>query len=244
MKRANWSIGVRPRTRYFTVHYNGPPVKAFGNPQGEIAQLQFDAVWHMRPGGVGAVNGADGIQYHGATLSDGTNLQLRNWNAKLWHCGNFTGNEESVAWQIPIGGAQRATEIQLHNLFNIVIPSFQHEYGILVVNIKGHMEWKATDCPGTLQPLILDWRSRNSGILELAYYQTLVNVNVRESPEVQSAYPGNIALDGSAVIPAGTRFAVDKIVFGTIYHNVNTYLHRADGLGFILNDPQLVKKVL
>lgn len=241
MARAKWSIGIRPRTRYFTIHYNGPAVAGFGNEAREIAQLQFDATYHMRPGALGAVNGGDGIQYHGATLSTGKNLQLRDWNAMLWHCGNYVGNSESIAWHIPIGGFQNATLVQLNNLFNIVIPAFMREYNIEYVNIKGHKEWKPTDCPGTLYREILNWRTDHAQP-RLLYYKTLANVYVRESPEIQ-LNKANVALHGTALITKDTIFTVDKLIEGVPYDNVKTYVHRADGLGFMLNHSALLQQM-
>ena len=223
MKRASWSIGTRTKTLYFTLHYNGPKVAAFGNPLGEIAQLQFDSSYHMRKD----VLRADGIQYHGATLSDGRNVQLRDWKSILWHCGNAVGNSYSIAWHIPIGGTQRATLAQLDSLFNIVIPAFQRAYNIHYSNVKGHMEWKSTLCPGTLMPYLRSWRSdQGSGVL---WYQTTHEVNVREAPTTQSP----IALGGKAVVKPLTTFAVDKLVEGETVKNVDTWLHRQDGLGFM-----------
>ncbi|SRR5258706_3530015 len=234
LKRTSWSIGTRSRTRYLTLHYNGPAVGAFGNPQGEIKQLQFDATWH-----IGSYLNADGIQYHGATLSDGTNLQLRDWQAKLWHCGNYVGNNESIAWTVVFGGMQRATEAQLDSLFNVVLPAFQREYGIFVVNVKGHREWKKTLCPGTLYSSLLEWRDNHQVDSHLMWFETLVNVNVREAPDVRSP----IALNGTATVPKGTTFAVNKIIKGIPYNGIDTYIHRADQLGFMLNSNQLVRQI-
>lgn len=242
MARADWSIGTRKRTRYFTIHYNGPRVAAAGNPIGEIAQLQFDATYHMRPGALGAPNGGDGIQYHGATLSDNMNLQLRDWLALLWHCGNFIGNRESIAWHVPIGGTQKPKDAQLYELFDVVIPAFQVAFDIPTANVLGHREWKRTDCPGIpLFNALKEWRAnRTTHIPQLMWFTTLANVYVRESPEVLAGFPSNIALDGEALIPSGTTFAVDKIVTGKPHNGITTYVHRTDQLGFMLNDPKLI----
>lgn len=238
MPRAKWSIGTRPATRYITLHYNGPRVNGFGNRSREIAQLQFDATYQMRPGALGAASGGDGIQYHGATLSDGLNLQLRDWEAMLWHSGNYVGNTQSIAWHVPLGGYQQPTQAQLKSLFDVVIPALMHAYAIPVANVKGHREWKATDCPGTLFPYLLQWRADHAA---LRWFVTLANVKVRESPEIK-ADNSNVALHGTAIIPAGTTFAVDKLVEGKPYLGVSTYVHRADGLGFMLLHPDLLKE--
>lgn len=243
MPRAKWSIGTRSITRYFTLHWNGPAVKAFGNPQGEIAQLQFDAQWHMRPGGVGAVNGADGIQYHGATLSNGLNIQLRDWSAKLWHCGNEVGNLQSPAWHLPIGKGQQPTQAQLDQVFGVVIPAFQREYHFTHVNVLGHQEWKLTDCPGTLMIHLMNWRETRDTVLPITWYKTLANVFVRETPEIKPN-KANVALKGTALIPKGTVFAVNAVVNGKSHNGIDKYVHRADGLGFMLNDPQLLEKLV
>lgn len=239
MPRAKWSIGTRASTRYFTCHYNGPAVTGFGNPKQEIAQLQFDAAYHMRAGALGAASGGDGIQYHGATLSDGTNLQLRDWPAMLWHCGNYTGNRESIAWHLPLGGYQYPTDAQLHQLFNVVIPAFMSAYKFTYVNVKGHKEWKSTDCPGKIQPYLVDWREDHAMLPRLLYYTTLVNCKVRQSPEIKLD-DSNVA----GILPMGTTFAVSEIVKGTPYLGIDSYVHMASEWGFILNHPEMLKQAL
>jgi hypothetical protein len=161
IKRAGWSIGTRRATRYFTLHFNGPPVKAFGNPVGEFAQLQFDATYHMRPGALGSKRGGDGIQYHGATLSNGRNVLLRDWNAMLWHCGVTEGNAYSIAWHVPIGGNQQPTQAQIKSVFEVVIPCVLGQYGIWYKGVRAHMEWKATNCPGVpLMRILSEYRNK------------------------------------------------------------------------------------
>lgn len=230
MPRATWSIGKRKLTLYLTIHYNGPKVPAFGNPRGELDQLRGDARWHMRPGAFGVKNGADGIQYHGGTLSDGSNWRFRAFDDMLWHCGNSIGNTQSIAWHIPIGGAQVMTSQQLASLYR-VFKTFREVYGIKTVNLVGHMEWKSTDCPGTIQPRIREYRAGEMIPTPIVWYRTLYNANCREAPDCVT--PAPIALHGTAITPAGTTFAVDKIIENGVPYNGNpTYVHRADAIGF------------
>jgi len=183
----------------------------------------------MRAGAFGVPSGADGIQYHGGTLSDGSSWRFRDFDDMLWHCGNSYGNRFSIAWHLPLGGTQAPTARQLRALYN-VIGAFRVVYGIKTVNVVGHMEWKATECPGLVMPSIRSYRSDATYGRAIVYYRTLYNANVREAPDVNS----NIALNGQAIIPRGTTFAVDEIKENGVPHNGNpAYVHRADGLGFI-----------
>lgn len=229
LPRANWSIGTRAATTHLTVHYNGPAVPSFGYIPGELDQIRADARWHMRPGAFGVPSGADGIQYHGGTLSDGSNWRFRDLQDMLWHCGNSYGNKFSLAWHIPIGGKQVPTSKQLRSLF-YVFNAARTAYGITRVNLVGHREWKATECPGaSLFASVLDYRNKAIYGTPIVFYETIVNANCREAPDVGSP----IALGGSAVYPAGTIFTVDEIKEnGVPYNNNPTYVHKADGVGF------------
>lgn len=228
MPRASWSIGTRKATRNFTVHYNGPEVKAVGNIRAELDQMRSDARYHMRKGAFGVANGADGLQYHGGTLSDGSNWRFRDLQDELWHCGNYEGNTFGISWHLPIGKGQSPTSKQLQSLY-AVFAAVREIYNISVVNIVGHLEWKATDCPGLIMPYIRQYRAQAIIPTPTIWYRTLYNANVREAPDTNAP----IALHGAAVTPAGTTFAIDKIIEdGVPYYGNPVYVHRADGLGF------------
>lgn len=228
--RANWSIGTRGNQppRYFTVHYNGPRVPTFGYVKGEKDQIRSDARYHMRRGAFGVSSGGDGIQYHGGTFSDGSSYLFRDVRDRLWHCGNYEGNQWSIAWHLPLGDDQEPTALQIRGLYN-VIDAFRYMYpSIAGVNVKGHKEWKSTLCPGKVMPYILSYRSGATFGKTIQWFRTIVNANCRVAPDVRSA----IALNGRMVTPAGTIFGVDAIVSGVLYDGDPTYVHRADGIGF------------
>lgn len=229
MPRANWSIGTRALTTHLTVHYNGPAVPSYGNIRGELDQLRNDARWHMRPGAFGVPSGADGIQYHGGTLSDGSQWRFRDFQDHLWHCGNAYGNKASLAWHLAIGGKQYPTSKQLRGLYQ-VFRAARIAYGIKQVSIVGHREWKATECPGAnIFPQILDYRNKAIYGVPMVAFKTIVNANCREAPDVNAP----IALGGAAVYPAGTIFLADEIKENGVPYNGNaTYVKRADNVGF------------
>lgn len=233
--RANWSIGVRTDTRYFTVHYNGPRVPGFGYVKAEQDQIRSDARWHMRPGALGSKNGGDGIQYHGGTFSDGSNALFRSIHDQLWHCGNYEGNLYSISWHIPLGDTQQPTAAQIRGMYQ-AIDAFRRMYTkIAVTGVKGHKEWKNTLCPGSVFPYVIDYRNTHTFGKPVQYFKTKVNANCRIAPDVRSP----IALNGTAITARGTEFAVDAIVNGYPYSPTGKpqdldpqYVHRADGIGF------------
>jgi hypothetical protein len=226
--RANWSIGTRKDTRYFTVHYNGPKVPGFGYPKLEADQMRSDARYHMRAGALGAKSGGDGIQYHGYTDSSGANYMLREVTALLWHCRNFEGNSFSISWHLPLGGDQSPTAAQAYSL-EVVIDAFRREYPkIAVTGVKGHKEWALTSCPGNVMPLVFDYRNSHTYGKPIQYYVTTVNANCRTAPDISAP----IALNGTAITPANTTFGVDAVVTGKPYQGDPFWVHRADGIGF------------
>lgn len=219
LERTSWSIGRRngPPTS-ITLHYNGPPV-ARRTRDGEIAQLKFDAGFHIGP-----YLNADGLQYHFAVLSDGTIAQARDLEAILWHCGHQVGNTTSIAVHLPLGGAQDATPPQWEattRLFDALIVRF----GLAGrQSVKGHQEWKDTECPG--QPLMARLRTWREQLPQPRRFQIVHDeANVREGPGVQY----RIVL----VMQPGEQLDADAIVTGQAIGGNAHWAHRADGVGFV-----------
>jgi len=224
-----WQIGARVGApRYLTLHYNGPEV-ANRTPRGELAQLTADANYHMRPGGVGAPQGADGLQYHYAVISDGTIYQCRADTAVLWHSGNAVGNAQSLSIHVPIGGQQDATPAQwaaVTSLFDWL----RGRYAIPIERVVGHSAWKPTDCPGPrLTPRLSAWRQASPATRVQARGVARVDTAVYEAPSPTA----RIALAGKAHLSVGQAMDVDAILVGAPALGDVRWLHRADGLGFV-----------
>ncbi|WP_054537109.1 peptidoglycan recognition protein family protein [Herpetosiphon geysericola] len=225
LPRATWSIGTRiGKPWYVTLHYNGPMVKN-RTPAGERAQLIFDAEYHMGP-----YLNADGLQYHGAGLSDGAVLQCRSWDDILWHCGHRLGNAQSLAYHLPLGGNQDATDAQ----WTSAIAFFEWSmamWGIPRSNVRGHWEWNGSACPGPhLKRRLLAWRNNRLGRYEVI---TSDGANVRQAPTTAAKI--------AVVYPRGHQFDVDSITRGQTIAGQNEWLHSADGRGFV--HPTTVRKV-
>lgn len=219
---ANWRIGKRKRTRYITLHYNGPRVPGAGKPNAERDQLRFDALYHMRRDTLNA----DGIQYHIAILSDGMALGLRPLDDMLWHCGNALGNAESIAIHVPIGDMQYPTPPQAQTLTR-VFADLRSAYGVHAVNVKPHSEWKRTLCPGTpLATLLRAYRVVTMAGTAFQMFITTDNANVRKAAD----YTSPVAY----VMPSGTIFAAARVVENGKPLNGNAaYVQLSDDSGFI-----------
>lgn len=243
LPRANWSIGTRtaPPT-HLTVHYNGGPVAAFGNPRAELAQLYEDARWQMRPDWPGKAGGADGLQYHEAVLSHGLVVQTRNHADQLWHCANVDGNAHSLSLHLPLGGAQRPTWTQwaaLTRRMDQLIDLYAMPGGRAAV--KGHIEWPRLDgvpqsrCPGAIvMQMLADWRNSPRQY----WYRTLADqVRIRTAPTTKSP----VALDGKALLPIRRELLVNKLVDGEKVSQLvggrriitNVWAELADKLGYV-----------
>lgn len=147
--RAQWEIGRRSIATSQTWHYNGPAV-AEHRRAGEqlLQQLINDAAWQMRPGWGGTVHGADGLMYHYAVDAEGVIYQLRDYNARLWHCAHADGNANGLALHVPIGADQVPTIPQLASLVALTQAICTRE-SIPWSRVYGHLEWKhLTACPG------------------------------------------------------------------------------------------------
>lgn len=222
LPRAAWHQPRRARTRYITIHYNGPAVPGAGKPNAERAQLQFDAAYHMRPN----VLNADGIQYHIAILSDGQRVKLRDLDDRLWHCGNALGNAESIAIHIPIGDAQPIAPAQAQSLRE-TLDALRAEYTIFATNIRRHNEWKATACPGKPLTAFVDvYRSVLMAGTPFQWFVCTTNANVRLAPDVNSRV--------LYTMPERTIFAVSRIVENGVPFGGNpAYVACADGVGYV-----------
>lgn len=238
LPRAVWEIGRQAHKRFVTLHFNGPAVAGAGDVAAERAQLVADARWQMRPGGLGAASGGDGLQYHFAILSDGAICQTRDLDAVLWHCANAIGNRESVAVHIPRGEGQDATDLQwsaFGRLCDRLIADFSMAGRQVVL---GHREWPKYDdqgnrvpnsvCPGPILFRRLQlWR----GTLPAPRVYRVIGdvVNTREGPGI--TYP--VALRGTAQLRRGATFVADSIATGGAVEGNPGWAHRADGIGFI-----------
>ncbi len=216
LPRAQWSIGHRSISPMgATLHYNGPPVGAFGNVAAELTQLAVDARYHMRPDLIGG----DGIQYHYAILSNGEACQLRDETAILWHAANAVGNNQHLAIHLPLGGAQQPTPAQWRsttNLFDELIGRYGwHSRNVIL----GHREWPRSDgkpqksCPGPIVFRMLQlWRGQMPPEATASSYRVAVDVAlIREGPGQQY----KVALGGVARLHKGDAFTADAIVLGT-----------------------------
>lgn len=220
-----------------TLHYNGPPVGAFGQPEHEIRHIvEVDVPSQQER------LGADSLMYHLVVLSDGQIHQTRGFELQAWHCRNFDGNEHSIAVHLPLGGKQDATAIQWERttaLFSALIDEYRLDGRQAV---KGHMEWSATLCPGMLlMNRLRAWRTEEShesfpgGTFHIR--NDVDGANVREGP----GRAFRVAGGGQAVMWPGDILFADVIITGEIIGGVDRWAHRSDGLGFVhmsLLEPQ------
>lgn len=221
LPRASWEIGRRAATTSITVHYNGPAVSpAHQSGDGLIAQLIVDAQWQMRPGGLGAPSGGDGLQYHLVIAADGRVYQARDLDALLWHCGHADGNTNGLAVHLPLGDSQMPSDVQWQATLK-TIEILRRTCTISIPRVLGHLEWKhATACPGpNIMQRIVAYRQGQSGIVTptggmgLSRYQVVEmddTLNIREGRGVN--YP--IALGGTAKLKPGQVIWIDDVTGG------------------------------
>jgi hypothetical protein len=222
----------RPRTgkpTTITLHYNGPAVRGAGDPDAELRQIiAVDAPWHQQNPNIRG----DSLQYHLCVLSDGTIYQTRDLGLPASHAGHAEANRSSIAVHLPLGGLQDATAAQwraTEALFAALVAEYGMRGGRAAV--RGHQEWKATECPGPrLMPRLVAWRE---GVAPTgAFYRIRADVpaaNVREGPGTR--FP--VALGGKAKMYPGDVLDADAITQGDPVGGDPAWAHRRDGVGFV-----------
>jgi hypothetical protein len=214
------------------LHYNGPEVDTELSVDAEIRHLQAIAKYHV--GKIwGYANGiaiyGHGIMYHYAVGATGTIYWLRNQSDILWHCGNGTGNNTTIAVHNPIGGKQRPTDKQWDSTIKLFNALAEDRGFNAKSNTKGHKEWGQSECPGVvLMPMLDAWRKEPAEPVIKRYEVVIADSNCREGPGL--SFP--IALNGAAVYQPGHQFS-GRVVQGQTVGGVSEWVHRDDGIGFV-----------
>lgn len=111
----NGSWGTSVKNLGHVLHYNGPetPAWAFSDPVAWIKMINglHDDVGRFAPGWW-----FDGFAYH-EMFAEGTVYWVREFAAKLPHCGNGEWNAGGLAGYIPVGGGQRPSALTLRTAF-------------------------------------------------------------------------------------------------------------------------------
>lgn len=152
----NW--GTSAKNLGVIGHYNGPavPARAYDDM---IAWIKFINDLHAAPGRFQAGWTFDGIAYHEFIHGD-TVYRLRDYAAKLPHCGNLTYNTGALGLHIPVGTGQRPTDLTYRTFFQRVTDHNEVMKRTRQNGLKGHREVGDSACPGDIiQAAINSYRS-------------------------------------------------------------------------------------
>jgi hypothetical protein len=173
---------TRPRTRFLTVHWNGPSI----GRAGDLALLQADARYHVD------TRGWDGLSYHYCAGREDT-WRMRDHDARLAHCGVALGNSESLSVLVATGDGDRIDAAQYSRLRELI-----RTLGVAPRYVLGHKFWpRATACPGAslirwLEALHAEFSDDHNSEVH-----TTGAANIRDESSVLSLKLGEV--------PAGTK---------------------------------------
>lgn len=141
----NW--GATTKSLGVVGHFNGPavPARAWSDP---VAWIKFINDLHAEPGRFSPGWSFDGAAYHEFIFGD-TVYRIRDYGAKLPHCGNLQWNSGSLGLHIPVGVGQRPSDLTYRTLFQRV----SDHNAVMKVGrsgLKGHREVGASACPGDI----------------------------------------------------------------------------------------------
>ncbi|WP_110513728.1 peptidoglycan recognition protein family protein [Herpetosiphon llansteffanensis] len=210
------------------VHYNGDATDIAVLESAEIRHLQAIAKYH-----VGKIWGyaqgvaiyGHGIMYHYAIGATGTIYWLRNQSDILWHCGNATGNNTTVAVHAPIGGKQRPADKQWDSMIKLFNALADDRGFHAKSKTLGHKEWNPSECPGIpLMDKIKTWRNETD---RRGRYEVISpdGANVRQAPTTQAGI--------AVVYPVGYQFDVYGITRGQSIAGIDEWLNSGDMRGFV-----------
>lgn len=227
-----------------TLHYNGPALPFFPNPDRELRfVIDTDVKEHQKR------IGADSLQYHFVVLSDGAIWQTRDLDLIAWHCGNATGNEQSIAIHLPLGKGQEPRPAQWAATVRL-LDALRLDYGFERSAVVGHNEWprykgaakpnpkyvllpKQSECPGPLvHYLVAEYRlTQDKPATET--WVALWSAPVRQAPRTHFEDGREVPIAGW--LTAGEEFEVDLVKADGDAQEVKgerRWLHLANGLGF------------
>lgn len=228
-----------------TLHWNGPALPFFPNPAKELAfVVRVDVLEHQRR------IGADSLQYHFVVLSDGAIWQSRELSFIAWHCGNATGNEQSIAIHLPLGKGQRPTEAQWRSVVAL-LDALRADYKFDRSAVYGHNEWprikgaaqpsstyrllpKQSECPGPIvHSLVVEYRlAPTQPAVET--WVALWRAPIRQAPRVRFEDGQEVPIAGW--LEPGQEFEVDVVKADGDAQEIRgdkRWLHLASGLGFV-----------
>lgn len=200
---------------------------------GLLQQLITDARWQMRPGGLGAANGGDGLQYPYVIDATGIIYLTRDPDLAFWHAGDRKGNATSIPVHFPVGGLQDVTPAQWASGLALFQMLATH-YHFPADAVRGHLEWPEADtiCPGPrlMQRIRAHRRDvLNPGAGLYRVKQSVPAALIREGPG--TTYP--VALGGAARRWPGDRVAFDAVVQGAAVGKDTRWGHLDDATGFM-----------
>lgn len=131
-----------------TFHYSGTFARD-RSPAAERRRVTAEATYHLAKNwnetpGAAPIYGSR-YQYHYVVFTDGQ-VGVCNDLVQLWHAGNKTANESSIAVHVLLGVGQRLTPVQRAALFAL-FDLLRDRYHIPREHVYGHCEW-----PDTLGP--------------------------------------------------------------------------------------------
>lgn len=144
--------------RYITFHYSAVAY-ADRSHAAERARILDEARYHLaknwrpppKPGEQPKppIYGSR-YQYHWVVLSDGTSV-LVNDPVQLWHCGNATGNAQSIAVHVMLGGTQDLTMAQRAGVWSL-FGRLRTAHQLAADRVVGHCEWPRERGAPEVQP--------------------------------------------------------------------------------------------
>lgn len=216
-----WAEGV-------TIHHTWRPTVAqwqsttgANNLKGLVRTWRDTNGWNTGPNMVIA---PEGIYLASGITAAGIHAGICNHD----HIGiEIVGDYDNQGWQEPIKSFVYGAVSALANGLRLTRDDIINKH-----LVNGHRECNSPkSCPGKAINLT-DFRYAIANRLSPApaYYESLYNhVPVRQGPSRD--FP--IALNGTAILSKGDRFAVDTVVVGQNVGGIDRWVHRVDQLGFV-----------
>lgn len=152
------NIGTQAKTKGVVWHWSGPATAVAAGRRSLLEEIKAEILYQMTPGLYDPGFTVNGYMYSHVVWED-TVYQVRNSDAKMWHCADGTApdswNYAAYSIHVPVGEGQKASPRTLQTLAEFT-DDLLASMNRTRKDTRGHLEISSTSCPGPQLTTLLE----------------------------------------------------------------------------------------